>query len=193
MAKTRILLDSNAYLRIANSFHPLLNESFGKHNYTLYLIKEFQKEFNKNPRLKNKFGWVNQPEFVENRQRRLRTNNSQKERISLTYSYLWAHNISEGIGASRVDVKALAYEAVLDVPVITDDVNMTELGKAFGIEIWVLLDLLKFMYNSKRIDFKDINVLIDYLDYLEDLPYPAFKTDVKKAFKDHYSSSLHTF
>jgi len=28
MAKTRILLDSNAYLRLANSFHPLLNESF---------------------------------------------------------------------------------------------------------------------------------------------------------------------
>lgn len=70
---------------------------------------------------------------------------------------------------------------------------MTEIGKAFGIEIWGLLDLLKVVYNSKRIDWKDIKALIDYLDYLEDLPYPAFKKDVKKAFKDHYSNSLHTF
>jgi hypothetical protein len=65
MAKTRILLDSNAYLRLANSFHPLLHESFGKENYTLHLIPEFQKEFDKSPRLKNKFGWVNQPEYIK--------------------------------------------------------------------------------------------------------------------------------
>ncbi len=26
---------------------------------------EFQKEFNKSPRLKNKFGWVNQTDYME--------------------------------------------------------------------------------------------------------------------------------
>jgi len=88
MAKTRILLDSNAYLRLANSFHPLLNESFGKKNYTLHLIPEFQKEFDKSPRLKNKFGWVNQLEYVENRRYRIRVSKSQKEQIKHTYSYL---------------------------------------------------------------------------------------------------------
>ena len=86
MAKTRILLDSNAYLRLANSFHPLLNESFGKDKYTLHLIPEFQKEFDKNPRLENKFGWVNQPEYVENRRYRIRVSKSQKEQIKQTYS-----------------------------------------------------------------------------------------------------------
>ena len=60
MSIKRILLDSNAYLRLANSFHPLLNEPFGKDRYALYLIPEFQKEFDKSPRLANKFGWVNQ-------------------------------------------------------------------------------------------------------------------------------------
>jgi hypothetical protein len=60
MSIKRILLDSNAYLRLANSFHPLLHEPFGKDQYALYLIPEFQKEFDKNPRLANKFGWVNQ-------------------------------------------------------------------------------------------------------------------------------------
>ena len=63
MSIKRILLDSNVYLRLANSFHPLLNEPFGKGPYALYLIPEFQKEFDKSPRLTNKFGWVNESEY----------------------------------------------------------------------------------------------------------------------------------
>jgi hypothetical protein len=133
MAKFRILLDSNAYLRLANSFHPLLHESFGQQSYVLYVIPEFQKEFDKSPRLKNKFGWVNQPEYVENRKRRIRITRSEKEQVRLTYSYIWEHNISQRLGASRVDVRALAYGAVLGVSVITDDSDMNELGKVFGI------------------------------------------------------------
>lgn len=184
MAKTRILLDSNAYLRLANSFHPLLHESFGKRNYTLYVIPEFQKEFDKNPRLINKFGWVNQPEYVKNRKQRIGVSKPQKEQMQLTYSYLWEYNISEGLGASRVDVRALAYGAVLGVPVITDDSDMIELGKVFGIEVWGLLGLLKLMCIAKRIDLKEIKTLLDYLDYNKDLPYLGFKKDVLNAFKN---------
>ena len=94
MRLKRILLDSNAYLRLANSFHPLLNEPFGKDKYALYLIPEFQKEFDRNPRLSNKFGWVNQPEYVENRKLRIRVTKTQKEQIILIHSYLWPHNIN---------------------------------------------------------------------------------------------------
>ncbi len=104
MSIKRILLDSNAYLRLANSFHPLLREPFGKERYTLYLIPEFQKEFDKNPRLANKFGWVNQSEYIENRKHRIRVTRFQREQINLIYSYLWPHNISEGIGASRIEI-----------------------------------------------------------------------------------------
>ena len=89
MPEKRILLDSNANLRLANSFHPLLHEPFGKESYVLYLIPEFQKEFDKNPRLSNKFGWVNQPEYLENRKQHLRINRSQKKQISIIYSYRW--------------------------------------------------------------------------------------------------------
>ena len=183
MSIFRILLDSNVYLRLANSFHPLLYKSFGEKNYTLYLIPEFQKEFNKSPRLKNKFGWVNQPEYVENRKHQLRTLKKQKEQIKLTYSYLWAQNISEGFGASRVDVKALAYGSVLDAPVVTDDSDMTELAEPFGIEVWGLLDLLKIMYKAKRINKNEIKALIGYLKYIKDLPYPSFKRKIQKAFE----------
>lgn len=183
MAKTRILLDSNAYLRLANSFHPLLHESFGKENYTLHLIPEFQKEFDKSPRLKNKFGWVNQPEYIENRKYHIRVSKSQKEQIKHTYSYLWQHNISEGIGASRVDVRALAYGDVLEVTIVTDDADMTELANVFGIEIMGILELIQLMVHAKRVALKDIEALLDYLEYIKDLPYPSFRKKLIKAFK----------
>jgi hypothetical protein len=185
MGVFRILLDSNAYLRIANSFHPLLHKPFGKKVYALYLIPEFQKEFNKNPRLKHKFGWVDQPEYIENRKHRLRIMREQKEQIHLTYTYLWQHNVSEGIGASRVDVRALAYGAALDVPVVTDDRDMTELGKVFGIEIWGLLDLLKLMHTEGCVTLAQIKSLLDYLEYMEDLPYPSFRKIALIEFKKH--------
>lgn len=183
MSKIRILLDSNAYLRLGNSFHPLLGESFGNQNYTLYLIPEFQKEFKKSPRLKNKFGWVDQSEYVENRKKRIRVLSQQKKDIELTYSYLWPQNISEQLGASRVDVDALAYGSVLDSPVVTDDFDMAELADQFAIETWSLLDLLYIMYKHKRAQKKQIKTLIGFLEYNNDLPYPSFKKNAAKKFK----------
>jgi hypothetical protein len=184
MAGHIILLDSNAYLRIANSFHPLLHDDFGDKCFVLYLIPEFQKEFNKNPRLKNKFGWVNKPEYIENRKtHRLRKTREQSEQIEITYSYLWNYNIVEDIGASRVDVRALSYGTVLKVPVVTDDRDMTRLAQVFNIETWGLLDLLKIMRASHRINWGEIRSLLEYLEYMKDLPYPSFTSRVINAFK----------
>jgi CRISPR/Cas system-associated endonuclease Cas1 len=76
----------------------------------------------------------------------------------------------------------LALEHNLGVSVITDDSEMTELGKVFGIEVRGLLDLLKVMYGAKRIDFKQIQTLLDYLEYMRDVPYPSFRKDVMIAF-----------
>jgi hypothetical protein len=179
-----ILLDSNAYLRLANSFHPLLHDHFGEGRYVLYLIPEFQKEFDSNPRLANKFGWVNQPEYIANRKHHISVTRHQKKQVNLTFSYLWAHNISEGLGASRIDVHALAYGDALDIPVVTDDYQMRELGSTFGIEVWSLLNLLEIMYKSKRIELSEIKSLLEYLRYMKDLPYPSFEKDVKKVFRD---------
>ena len=62
MAESRILLDTNAYFRLAQSIHPLLKAAFGDQNYTLYVLKELQVEYEKNPRLTNRFAWVNDAE-----------------------------------------------------------------------------------------------------------------------------------
>jgi hypothetical protein len=51
--------------RLAQSIRPLLGESFGQEQHCLYVIKELQKEYDKNPRLKNSFPWVNNAEYPE--------------------------------------------------------------------------------------------------------------------------------
>jgi len=61
---------------------------------------------------------------------------------------------------------------------------MRELGLTFGIEVWSLLDLLKIMYKSQRIELSDIKILLNYLKYLKDWPYPSFEKDARKVFKD---------
>ncbi len=38
----------------------------------------------------------------------------------------------------------------------TDDFQMKELGKAFGAEVWSLLDLLEIIYKCKGIELSDI-------------------------------------
>jgi hypothetical protein len=69
MAQRKILLDSNSYLRLAQTFRPLLNVEFGDERHCLYVIRELQREFDRSPRLQTKFHWVNEPEYAENRRR----------------------------------------------------------------------------------------------------------------------------
>jgi len=82
-----------------------------------------------------------------------------------------------------VDVRALAYGSILDVPVVTDDQDMTELAKQFDIEIWGLIDLLSIMLKAERITKSDIKSLVSYLTYNKDLPYHSFKKRIKNEFK----------
>jgi len=56
----KLLIDSNSYFRLAQSLHPLLNSTFGKDYYCIYILKECDQEYNENQALQNKFSWVNQ-------------------------------------------------------------------------------------------------------------------------------------
>ena len=67
MPQKKISIDTNAYLRLAQTIRPLLGKSFGKEKFTLYIHKRFEEEINKSQRLKSKFYWVNNDEYVGNR------------------------------------------------------------------------------------------------------------------------------
>jgi len=128
MVPSRILVDTNAYLRLAQSIHPLLKTSFGSKNYCLYVLPDLYHEFKKNPRLKSRFPWVEDDEYVQNRDCRLKTNDNQKSEISRTYDFILAESQVQNLSASRIDIRCLAFGYVLDIPVVTDDTDMIQLG-----------------------------------------------------------------
>lgn len=85
MAGANILLDSNAYFRLARSIHPLLNQEFGNTTqYCLYVIADLEKEFGRSRRLRNKFSWVDDQEYRDNRSFKIPI--SQEERKQLIKS-----------------------------------------------------------------------------------------------------------
>ena len=182
MPQTKLLLDTNAYLRLAKTIHPLLFVSFGKENCTLYVIEDFQKEFNRQRRLKRGFPWVNSKKYKQNRSKYIALSSQDKKSIAVAETFIWDHNISFGLGASEVDVRALSFGYVLNVPVITDDKDMIELADSLGSKAMRILTLLSIMLSSNHIDIDKIKELVGYLNYTNDLPYKNFIKDINKEF-----------
>ena len=78
MAQTKIIVDTNSYLRLAQNIHPLLGVPFGKKENTLYMHSELNAEFRASSRLQSKFQWACEPDFVDNRRRPLSLSKQQK-------------------------------------------------------------------------------------------------------------------
>ena len=66
MPQSKILIDTNTYIRLAQSIRPLLFMPFGESEYCLYILQELNDELS-NRRLKSKFPWVDEGEYEENR------------------------------------------------------------------------------------------------------------------------------
>jgi hypothetical protein len=67
MPQYKILVDTNVYLRLAQSIHPLLKNPFGDKKYCLYVLPDLSTEYNKNSRLKDSFPWFKSDEYFTNR------------------------------------------------------------------------------------------------------------------------------
>ena len=181
MAQSRILVDTNAYFRLAQSIHPLLKTVFGSKNYCLYVLPELYSEYKRNSRLKSRFSWVDDSEYAENRKCRLKTSASQKNEISRAYDFILEQSYDQNLTASRVDIRCLAYGYVHQIPVVSDDFDMIQLGQMFGVAMLKSIELLKLMVDEKHIDMSKVEEIAQYLIYIDDLP-GSFKSDYKKIF-----------
>jgi len=181
MSQSRILVDSNAYFRLAKSIHPLLNVVFGKKRYCLYVIKELQDEYNRNPRLKSAFSWVNDREYEENRSHLLKITKEEKPEIRRAYDFIldYVRNVHPGV--SKVDVHCLAHAEQLRIPVVTDDEEMRTVAGEYGITTYKTLELLKQMLDCRYIGIEKIREIAAYWTYLNDKP-KDFIADYKKLF-----------
>lgn len=178
-----MLVDSNAYFRLAQSIHPLLNVEFGDKRYCLYCLKELQDEYNRNPRLKNSFSWVNEQEYVKNRSHLLKITREEKPEIKRAYDFIldYVRNVHPGV--SKIDVLCLAHAEQLRIPVVTDDEEMRIAAGTYDIKTFKTLELLKLMLDCRHIDSKKIREIAAYWIYLNDKP-KDFHLDYKRLFNE---------
>ena len=169
MPQSKILVDTNAYLRLAKTVRPLLFSSFGEKKYCLYIIPELNDELS-NRRLNSKFPWVNEEEYAENRKHSPMISKKQRKSIQDSFDHVWDLVQTECPGPSRVDALYIAYAIELGVPVVTDDQDMTALAEAFDVEIMPTLSMLKIMLDCGHVDMKIIDAMVAYWRYMGDRP-----------------------
>lgn len=169
MAQSKILVDTNCYLRLAQSIKPLLFVPFGDKEYCLYVIPELNKELEQR-HLKHKFPWIDEPEYRSDRDHHPTVSRKQKRSIQDTFDYVWDHVETELPGPSRVDALYIAYAIELDVHVVTDDEDMIALAEAFDAKVMRTLELLNLMLDADHIDMGKVRAIVSYWRHVGDTP-----------------------
>lgn len=182
MTQSKLLVDTNTYIRLAKTIRPLLFIPFGKDKYCLYILPELNNELS-NRRLSSKFHWLSDDEYEENRKTFLNVGKKQRNEIDESLKFIWDYVISDIPTVSRVDAIYVAYAYELGIPVITDDQDMTELANAFDVDVMSTLALLKIMLDNKHTDLKTIKGLVDYWKFEGDCPANLHR-DLKRFFPD---------
>lgn len=184
------LLDSNAYFRLAKSFHPLLGGPYGTDKIVLKVLEDVDIEFSKNPRLDSKFSWVSEVEYAANRKNNLLPatgNKADDIRHASIFIREWgrdqgaefrSRNITQ---PSKVDCTVLAYGYVMGITIVSDDAGMAYAAKAFDVLQIESHELLKELLDAGIITVQKIQTAMQYLDWLDDLP-PRWRREAKKLF-----------
>lgn len=176
---TTVLLDTNAYLRLAKRIRPMLGVEFGPKKYVLAVLKDVETEVHRNATLRFKFPWFDEQVLADERlAARIKLTQSDKDNIELASGVLRDAVLTgplrfmEGGRSppSLVDCRVLAHGYVRGCIVTTDDLGMHALAAEFGIRVWHGYELLKALLNAKAIGTPMIKEIFDALEANGDLP-----------------------
>ncbi len=180
MPQSKILIDTNTYLRLAQTIHPLLFTPFGDVEYCLYILPELNNELS-NHRLITGFPWVDEARYIENRKHFPAIGRKQKKTIADTHQFIWNYVQTDLPGPSKVDALYIAYAIDLNIPVVTDDQDMTELAIKFDARVMSTLELVKMMLDCGHITRQTVRSLVEYWRYTNDRP-ANFDRDLGQLF-----------
>lgn len=188
---TLVLLDTNAYLRLAKRVKPLLGKEFGQKGYVLTILKQVEDEVHKSPRLNFLYPWFDNPELVAERlATRVRLSTDEKEQLNAATSVLRAHVLTNALAytsqkrtpPSPTDCFILAFGQIRPAIVVTDDLGMHLLAKDFNIHVWHGHELLKKMLSAKLIENTLVREIYEALENNDDLPQ-SWRAAKHAAFK----------
>ena len=161
VAKTLVLLDTNAYLRLAKRVRPLLGVPFGQKRYVLHVLEDVETEVNRNPRLRFHYPWFEGDPAVaaERQSHRLRLSREERDQLDAAARFLhdWVlQDVRRFATGGRsppgpTDCRVLAFGQVRPAIVVTDDLGMHELAREFNIGVWHGFDLLAKLRTAKAV------------------------------------------
>lgn len=177
---TVVLLDTNAYLRLAKRIRPLLGIAFGQRDYTITVLREVEAEVRRSPRLNSKFPWFEEAGLAAERlAKQVRVGAEERRRIDVAVSVLRDHveqnavrfTINGRSPPSPTDCFLLAFSRERLGILVTDDLGVHLLAHEFEFKgVWHGHELLRRLWSDRRIDGEKIREIFEALDTNGDLP-----------------------
>jgi hypothetical protein len=176
---TLVLLDTNAYLRLAKRIRPLLGAPFGQKGYVLTILADVEDEVHASGRLRYRFPWFDaDPALVHERMaKRLRLSADEREQIDSTARFLhdWVQQdvarylVGGGSPPGPTDCRVLAFGQVRPAIVVTDDLGMHALAREFRITVWHGFELLAKLRTAKKASDELVREIYEALEVNGDL------------------------
>lgn len=176
---TLVLLDTNAYLRLAKRVRPLLGKKFGQKDYVLTILRDVEDEVRRSPRLQHDYPWFDATTLATERLAHTpRLTTQEKATLAAATSVLHGlvrmdharFMIRRRSPPSYTDCRVLAFGQIRPAIVVTDDLGMHELASMVGIDdIWHGPELLKKMLSAKLIGNELVREIYAALEVNNDL------------------------
>ncbi len=175
---TLVLLDTNAYLRLAKRIQPLLGKKFGQKDYVLTVLRDVEDEVKRSPRLRHNYPWFDAANLASERLAHSpRLNAEEKAKLAVATSVLHGliqmdpgRFMTKGRSPpSHTDCRVLAFGQIRPAIVVTDDLGMHELAAMVGIDIWHGPELMKKMLSAKLIGNELVREIYTALEANDDM------------------------
>jgi len=176
---TLVLLDTNAYLRLAKRVRPAVGVVFGQKGYVLTIHKSVEDEVHHSARLKSLYPWFDGQEFASERlAKQVRLTAQEKASVQAAQSVLHGWVLADPSSYTRggrsppgsTDCWLLALGQVKPAIVVTDDLGMHALAKDFNIAVWHGYELLDKLRSAKVVDGQLVREIFEALEANGDLP-----------------------
>ena len=176
---TLVLLDTNAYLRLAKRVRPMLGVEFGQKRYMLTILEDVEAEVRHSGRLRFLYPWFDaDPQLAEERMAsRVRLSRDEREALDTAARFLrdWVlQDVPRFTSRGRsppgpADCRALAFGQIRTAIVVTDDLGMHELAHEFRIAVWHGWEMLAKMRSAKVVSDAQVRDIYDALEANGDL------------------------
>jgi predicted nucleic acid-binding protein len=151
----------------------------------LFVLAELDNEYLTNPRLQNKFEWVNTKEYKQDRETKKYTcRGTWASAAETAFSFLVAYARQQTLVLAPEDLKALAVGFARKFPVVSDDGALRKVAETHDIPCLGTLELLKLMTDAGRITAAKVTEILEYLDHENDLPMgkPKLRAQYQEVF-----------